>query len=203
LAYADVGLPVPLEVFTQYGLEFQRRFVPDVENRTVTALGRDADGFALTFEDGGVLNAHRVVVAVGIGHFAWLPPVLKGLSPAMVTHTSDHHALDKFANRKVAAIGAGASTIDVAALLHDSGAEPTLIARTQELHFQDPPPPLGEARPLSTRLRWPLSGIGKWLEVLFVRKLPLSFRAMPEPFRLKVVRTHLRAGALLVHQRRN
>jgi hypothetical protein len=29
LAYADVGLPVPLETFTQYGLEFQRRFVPN------------------------------------------------------------------------------------------------------------------------------------------------------------------------------
>jgi cation diffusion facilitator CzcD-associated flavoprotein CzcO len=191
LAYADVGLPVPLETFTQYGLEFQRRFVPDVENRTVTALEHDADGFKLTFDDGAVLKARRVVVAVGIGHFAWLPPVLKGVSPALVTHSSDHHALDKFASRKVAVIGGGASAIDVAALLHGVGAEPTLVARTQELHFQDPPPPLGEARPLSTRLRWPLSGIGNGWKSYLCAKLPLSFRVLPEPFRLNVVRTHL------------
>ena len=31
LPYADVGLPVRLETFTQYGLEFQRRFVAQVE----------------------------------------------------------------------------------------------------------------------------------------------------------------------------
>jgi hypothetical protein len=191
LPYADVGLPVPLETFTQYGLEFQRRFVPNVENRTVTALRRGAGGFMLTFEDGEVLNARRVVVAVGIGHFAWLPPVLEGFPPALVTHSSDHHALDKFADRKVAVIGAGASAIDIAALLHGVGAHPTLVARTDQLHFQDPPPPLGEARPLTTRLRWPVSGIGNGWKSYLCAELPLVFRVMPKPFRLNVVRTHL------------
>jgi thioredoxin reductase len=191
LPYADVGLPVPLETFTRYGLEFQRRFAPDVENRTVTVLRRDAGGFTLTFENGEILNARRVVVAVGIGHFAWLPPVLKGIPPALVTHSSDHHALDKFADREVAVIGAGASAIDVAALLHGVGAHPTLVARTDRLHFQDPPPPLGEARPLTTRLRWPVSGIGNGWKSYLCAELPLVFRAMPEAFRLNVVRTHL------------
>jgi Pyridine nucleotide-disulphide oxidoreductase len=191
LPYADVGLPVPLETFTRYGLEFQHRFVPDVENRTVTALRPDAGGFTLTFEDGAVLNARRVVVAVGIGHFAWLPPVLAGLPPALVTHSSDHHALDKFADLEIAVIGAGASAIDIAALLHGVGARPTLVARTDQLHFQDPPPPLGEARPLATRLRWPASGIGNGWKSYLCAELPLVFGALPESFRLGVVRTHL------------
>jgi hypothetical protein len=189
--YADVGLPVPLHTFTLYGLEFQRRFAPNVENRTVKALRRDAGGFTLTFEDGAVLSARRVVVAVGIGYFAWLPPVLAGISPALVTHSSDHHTLDRFADRKVAVIGAGASAIDVAALLRGVGARPTLVARTDELHFQDPPPPLGKARRLATRLRWPVSGIGNGWKSYLCAELPLLFRAMPESFRLKVVRTHL------------
>jgi thioredoxin reductase len=192
LPYADVGLPVPLDTFTQYGLEFQRRFVPNVENRTVAALRGDGTrGFTLTFDDGAVLGARRVVVAVGIGYFAWLPPVLEGISPALVTHSSDHHALDHFADREVAVIGAGASAIDVAALLHGVGARPTLVARTDQLHFQDPPPPLGEARPLTTRLRWPVSGIGNGWKSYLCAELPLLFRTMPESFRLKVVRTHL------------
>ena len=191
LPYADVGLPVPLETFTQYGLEFQRRFVPQVENRIVTALRRAAGGFTLTFEDGEVLSARRVVVAVGIGHFAWLPPVLERIAPALVTHSSDHHALDKFADREVAVIGAGASAIDIAALLRGVGAHPTLVARTEKLHFQDPPPPLGKARPLTTRLRWPISGIGNGWKSYLCAELPLVFRTMPESFRLNVVRTHL------------
>jgi len=191
LAYADVGLPVPLETFTQYGLEFQRRFVPDVENRTVMSLRHDGEGFKLVFEDGALLNARRVIVAVGIGYFAWLPPALQGMPPELVTHTSDHHALEKFADREVAVIGAGASAIDTAALLHGVGAHPTLVARTEQLHFQDPPPPLGEARPLATRLRWPVSGIGNGWKSYLCAELPLVFRAMPESFRLNVVRTHL------------
>src|SRR4051812_3455664 len=27
--YADIGIPVPLETFAAYGLEFQKRFVPE------------------------------------------------------------------------------------------------------------------------------------------------------------------------------
>jgi thioredoxin reductase len=154
-------------------------------------LRRAACGFTLTLEDGEDLNARRVVVAVGIGHFAWLPPILEGIPPALVTHSSDHHALDKFADREVAVIGAGASAIDIAALLRGVGAHPTLVARTDQLHFQDPPPALGEARPLSTRLRWPVSGIGNGWKSYLCAELPLVFRAMPEYFRLNVVRTHL------------
>jgi cation diffusion facilitator CzcD-associated flavoprotein CzcO len=162
-----------------------------VENRTVRDLRNDADGFKLTFEDGGVLSARRVVVAVGIGHFAWLPPMLEGMPAALVTHSSDHHALEKFADRDVAVIGAGASAVDIAALLHNVGARPTLVARTDELRFQDPPLPPGQSRPLATRLRWPVSGIGNGWKSYLCAELPLVFRTMPEPFRLKVVRTHL------------
>ena len=31
LGYADLGLPVPLAMFCEYGLAFQRRFVPTLE----------------------------------------------------------------------------------------------------------------------------------------------------------------------------
>ena len=34
LPYADVGLPVPIETFVAYGLEFQRRFVGRLEETT-------------------------------------------------------------------------------------------------------------------------------------------------------------------------
>jgi thioredoxin reductase len=188
IPYADIGLPVELETFTKYGLAFQNRFVPHVENRTVVGLTRQSGGFELSFADGGVIVARSVVVAVGIGHFAWLPPVLDGLPSDLVTHTSRHHGLEKFAGRDVAVIGAGASAIDVAALLQRAGGNATLIARVPELAFHEPP---DLNRSLKQRLRWPNTGLGNgWTSWLCVH-LPLAFRHLPDAKRLDIVRSHL------------
>jgi cation diffusion facilitator CzcD-associated flavoprotein CzcO len=189
IAYADVGLPVALETFCRYGIAFQERFVPGVENRVVSRLVRQSGAFELHFEDGGVVTARRVVVAVGIGHFAYLPPVLAGLPAELVSHSSHHHALDRFAGRDVAVVGGGASATDIAALLHAAGAHVTLVARAPQLAFQGPPNT--GRRSLKERLRWPRSGIGNgWKSVLCAR-LPLAFYRLPESVRLRTVRTHL------------
>ena len=64
LPYAHIGTPVPLETFIAYGLEFQQRFVPEVENEWVTSLQRSSAGFRITLRSGEVFGARRVVVAV-------------------------------------------------------------------------------------------------------------------------------------------
>src|SRR5208283_316064 len=69
IPYAKVGLPVPLEVFTSYGLEFQRRFVPKLENKLVNLLERFPAGFQIRLEDGEIVAARRVVLAIGLTHF--------------------------------------------------------------------------------------------------------------------------------------
>ena len=74
LPYADLGLPVPLETFTAYGLEFQKRFVPEVENKTIVSLHRSSPGFQIGLEDGEIVAARRVVIAVGLCYFAQVPP---------------------------------------------------------------------------------------------------------------------------------
>src|ERR1700722_7948077 len=48
LPYADVGVPVPIETFVAYGLEFQERFVSRLEETEVTSVTRVADSFELT-----------------------------------------------------------------------------------------------------------------------------------------------------------
>jgi glycine/D-amino acid oxidase-like deaminating enzyme len=73
LRYGDYGVPVPLEVFHDYGLAFQQRFVPDVEDTQVVGLDRSSDGYELRTATGEVLTARSVVLAVGISHFAHLP----------------------------------------------------------------------------------------------------------------------------------
>ena len=45
IPYAKIGLPVPLEVFASYGMEFQRRFVPELEGKLVSSLQRSRKAF--------------------------------------------------------------------------------------------------------------------------------------------------------------
>jgi cation diffusion facilitator CzcD-associated flavoprotein CzcO len=189
LPYADTGLPVPLETFASYGLEFQRRFVPEVENRLAVALRRRNGLFEIVFADGVVVHARKVVVAVGITHFGYVPPVLSDLPEELVTHSSRHSTLDHFKGREVAIVGAGASALDLAALLHQAGASVHVIARKPVIRFHDPPNP--GPRPPLQRMRFPMTGIGTGWKLVFYANAPGVFHHLPERFRLEAVRRTL------------
>jgi cation diffusion facilitator CzcD-associated flavoprotein CzcO len=189
LPYADVGLPVPLETFTAYGLEFQRRLVPEVENKAVVSVRRLSVGFEIRLDDGEAIAARKIVAAIGLSHFDYLPPVLSNLPEEFVTHSSKHSDLDAFKGREVAVVGAGASALDVAALLHKAGAAVHLVARKPAIRFHDPPrltPP-----PLLRRLRHPATGIGPGWKLVFFTRAPLLFHRLPERYRLDAVRRTL------------
>jgi cation diffusion facilitator CzcD-associated flavoprotein CzcO len=186
--YADVGVPVPIETFIAYGLEFQKRLVPDLESVNLTAIRSGADGFELRTDAGEDFRARRVVVAAGISYFAYLPPELAKLPPTFVSHSSRYSDLSGFRGRQVAVVGAGSSAVDVAALLHEAGAEVTLVARARSLVFHDP---TMEPRARLQRLVNPRSALGLGWRSLLCTDAPLVFHAMPAKFRLKVVSRHL------------
>jgi lysine/ornithine N-monooxygenase len=188
LPYADVGNPVPLETFVSYGLEFQRRHVPELEHHPVTRLCRAGQSFEVTLSTGETVRAQRVVVATGITHFGYLPLELEGYPPELVSHSSAHSRLDRFRGKTVAVIGAGSSAVDIAALLHEAGADVHLIARRSKIDFHDPPV---EPRPLIERIHAPRSGLGIGWRSRLCTDAPLLFHLMPEAFRLKVVKRHL------------
>src|ERR1043165_8877152 len=50
--YADRGVPIPLSAFTEYGLLFQQQMVPELEERLVVDVERQAGGFALRLDSG-------------------------------------------------------------------------------------------------------------------------------------------------------
>jgi len=188
LPYQDVGYPVPLETFIEYGLEFQHRLVPMLEETDVTHIMHDRDGFTLCTAQQETLRAKRVVLAVGITHFSYLPPVLAGLGPEFVSHSAAHRDMGAFRNRRVAIIGAGASAADIAALMHEAGAEVQLIARREAIEFHEPSV---EPRPWLQRLREPRSGLGIGWRSRLCTDAPLLFHAMPLRLRLRAVRRHL------------
>ncbi len=184
--YANIGLPVPLEVFAAYGLEFQRRYVPELEEKLVDLLQQVTAGFRLRLEDGECLIARRVVMAIGLIHFEYVPPMLVSLTEEFVTHSSRHRTLEQFGGREVVVVGAGASALDLAALLHQAGAHVQVIARKPSVHFHSPPEKLEPS--LLDQLHRPLTGIGPGWKLFLCANAPLLFRQMPMEFRLEKVK---------------
>lgn len=189
LPYADIGLPVPLDTFGAYGLEFQRRFAPKVEHKLVVSARRSAGGFQVQLDDGESFIAKNIVVAVGLTYFDYVPPILSGLPEEYVTHSSRHRTFDRFKGREVVVVGAGASALDIAALLHQEGIPVQVIARRNSIHFHAPPPISPPS--LLQRLRKPVTGIGPGWHLFLCTNAPLLFRLMPEKFRLEKVRNVL------------
>src|ERR1019366_2627764 len=157
LPYADSGLPVPLETFTAYGLEFQRRFVPELVDTLVVSLRRAGAHYEVRLETGEFVAARRVVVAVGLSYYEYVPPLLSVLPGTHLTHSARHRTVEHFRDREVIVVGAGASALDLAALLHQAGARVEVVARTPEIRFYDPP---SAFRSFIQRLRDPQTVIG-------------------------------------------
>jgi cation diffusion facilitator CzcD-associated flavoprotein CzcO len=186
IPYSDIGLPVPLDVFASYGLEFQRRFVPELETNLVTSLRRSVEGFQIGLDDGQHVSARRVVMAVGLTHYENMPSILAALPESFATHSARHNTVDQFSGREVAVVGAGASALDLAALLHQAGAKVQVVARRPVIRFHDPP---GNLKPsLIDRMRTPITGIGPGWILFWCANAPLFFRQMPQEFRFDKVK---------------
>ena len=113
--------------------------------------------FEIRLEDGEMVAARRLVMAVGLCHFERVPPLLSALPLEFVTHSSRHSTLDQFKGREVAIVGAGASALEYAALLHQAGAIVHVASRAPKIQFHDPPE---IPRPRWKRIRHPMTGIG-------------------------------------------
>ncbi|WP_263360070.1 NAD(P)-binding domain-containing protein [Acidicapsa ligni] len=188
LPYADVGIPVPCETFIAYGLEFQKRLVPTLEQTNIGSVKRIDGGFELQTTDGQTVRARKVIVAAGITHFRYLPPFLTDLPREYVSHSAQHHDLSIFAGQRVAVIGAGASAVDIAALLNEAGAKVELVARRKQIAFHAPSQ---EPRPLLQRIKNPRSGLGLGWRSRLCTDAPLLFHAMPRKLRVRAVQRHL------------
>jgi thioredoxin reductase len=189
-AYSDMGTPVRLETFSDYGLAFRDRMVPDLEEKLVTSVESGHEGYLLRLDTGETVTAKRVILAVGITHFGHLPANLQHLPSEFLSHSFQHSDPQSFRGRSVAVIGAGSSAIDLAGLLHEAGAEVQLVARDSVLKFHEKMP-MDKPRSFWQQLRSPLSGLGPGLSSRFFANFPNLFHHLPEPYRLETVRTFL------------
>ena len=129
------GIPVPLDRFVEYGKWYQEQAVPDVDRRQVLKIEADTGRFRLEIRDGDTVQAQRVIIAAGIGSFAWRPAEFKDLPPALVSHSSEHRDMSRFNGQTVLVIGGGQSALESAALIHESGGAVEVFARTRKVHW--------------------------------------------------------------------
>lgn len=187
-----VGAPVPLDVFLRYGRWFQETVVPRVDRREVRAIRPAGRGLRLSLADGEQVEADRVVVAAGIAAFANIPAAFRGLPSALVSHTSGHTDLGRFAGRRVLVVGGGQSALESAALLHEGGAGVEVVTRGPGVHWLGQRSWLRALGPVTTLLYAPPE-VGPPLLSQLVR-YPGSVQRLPAGSRHALDRRSIRAA---------
>ncbi len=197
--YADYGLPVPLATFVAYGDWFASKTAGGcIEETLVTGLaGRDGQ-FEVALADGRTALARRVVLAIGVEHFAYLPSELSGEQG--LSHSSALTQPAAYRGMRVAVIGRGQSALESAALLRENGADVQIITRSAAVTWNGPP--LLPGRPLRQRLREPEAGLGSGWATWFYSRHPGLYHHLPEQTRVHRARTALGpAGASWLRSR--
>ncbi len=179
--YSPIGLRVRGDVVAEYGQEFQRRYVGEVDEARILDIAKLRRGFRLTLDSGEQVLARKVVVATGLLSLRHVPETLAGLAPGMVSHSSAHNDLSKFSGRRVTVIGAGQSACELAALLNEQGAEVTMLTRRPLKWYE----PKNEDDPNVRRTAWqrarrPNFGLGPGWRTWFWSEMPYQFSYLPQ-----------------------
>jgi thioredoxin reductase len=183
--------PLPLQTFVDYGQWFQRQLISDLDQRDVAAIEVSGNGFRILLDDGISFLSKRVVIAAGIGPFQQIPEVFRSLPSAQVIHCYSGFEVRAFAGQRVAVIGAGQSSLESAALLHEAGAEVEVIARIAALRWIGQHPWLHRLGPISSMLYSKHdigpAGISRLVAAPnLVRRVPLEWR---DKIRTRAVRS--------------
>ncbi len=175
--------PCTMESYAEYGMWMQQRFVPHIEPAQVERVSLEGHRrFEVTLDTGERLRARNVVSATGLAGLAYTPEVLRGLGP-LASHTYDLDRYDRFAGKEVAVVGAGASAIEAAALVHEAGGRAQLLVREAEATFNTR---TARHRPLLDRVRSPMTVLGAGRKNWVLQELPYAFYFVPERRRVRM-----------------
>lgn len=185
---------VPADLFVDYGIWFAERNVPDVEPERVARVERTASGYAVHLTNSERIDTPHVVVASGLMDFGYVPATLRDAvdgqlgAESLVSHSSQHRDLSRFAGANVALIGAGQSALETAALLHEAGAHPLVLHRGTHVQWGDPPAVHPRAR---DQILHPPSVLGPGYSHLVLSRGAGAVRFLPASTRLMLVRNVL------------
>ena len=188
----DKVYPTPIEAYIAYGLWFQQRAVPDVDETYVSSIERDEHGFILTLADERIIRSQTVVMAIGLQYYALRPSAYAHFAPELVSHSVDHKDLSRFAGKTVIVVGGGQSATEGAALLNEAGAKVHIVVRRRILWLG---PDRSEGRTLWQQLKAPRARIAPGWKTLILERLPYLFSRFPQERKDRYMRSHHQASA--------
>lgn len=187
--------PLPLQGFLRYAEWFRERFVGDSDPADVVAIDRAAGLFRIVTATGGEVDAHMVVLAVGVTPFSYAPPPFADALGEGVEFATAGQTFERLRGRRVIVVGAGQGGLESAGLAARAGADVEILVRSAVRWFADREPTnlRGPLRSHLYRLAYPAIGYGPpVLNRIGVR--PDLFAALPGDLRTRINRRALRAG---------
>lgn len=186
--------PVPISVFLDYALWFQKNAVPDVDETYVTSVERQNERFVVTLEDGRVVQATSVVMAVGVYYFCKRPDEYSGFPKELVSHAFDHGDYSQFKGKRVLVIGGGQSAVEYSALLLEDG-EATDVHLVCRRSINWLARDRSDERSLWEQLSAPNSGIAPGWKNWVLEYIPYLFYRFPQVRKDRFMRSHFNAAA--------
>ncbi len=187
LDYVNRVGPVTRRRFVEYADWYAAQLAPDIRDETVTEVAPIDGGFRVSFADAAPVTTRQVVLATGVLPYQHLPAELAGLPAELISHTAQVADLSVFQGRKVVVVGAGQSSLETAALLHEAGVDVQVVARTPVLSWNQMNP---EHLSALGHIRRPIVPLCEGWKCAFWNT-PRAFRLLPEPYRLHKARTVL------------
>lgn len=186
MAYRPIGNPLPIADFLDYARWFQQQTRIEAVDATLIDLRQADNGFELALADGGVIRARRVILATGYLPFRRIPSALNGLPSELISHSSEHRDLARFARKDVTIVGCGQSALELAVMLDEQGVNVRVLARADRVAWGNAP---NLSRSMLRRLCYPDAGIGPGWRSVIVSELPNVFRRLPRQIRHDYVAT--------------
>lgn len=186
--------PVPMSLFLDYALWFQKNAVPDVDETYVSSIERQSGQFVVTLEDGRVLHTMAVVMAIGVYYYTKRPDEYSSLPRELVSHAFDHSDYQQFRGKRLLVIGGGQSAVEYAALLLEDGeaADVHLVAR-HAINWLERD--RSDERSLLEQIAAPNAGIAAGWRNWALEYLPYLFHRFPQPKKDWYIHSNYQAAA--------
>ncbi|GCE17393.1 NAD(P)-binding domain-containing protein [Dictyobacter kobayashii] len=186
--------PVPQKLFLDYAFWFQKNAVPNVDETYVTSVKRQNERFIVTLEDGRVLQATSVVMAIGVYYFCRRPEEFSGFSKELVSHAFDNGDYSNFKDKNILVLGGGQSAVEYSALLlEDGGAADVHLVARRPINWL--PRDRHDERSLWEKIQAPSAGIAPGWENWVLEYIPYLFHRFPQERKDRFIKSHYNAAA--------
>jgi lysine/ornithine N-monooxygenase len=187
--------PIPLQFFLRYADWFRTTYAGDLDPSDVARIEPAGSRYRVTTAEGTEVSADRVVIAVGVMPFAYVPPPLRELFGDRAGTAGTAGDAERHAGKRLLVIGGGQAGLESAGLAARAGADVELVTRSKIHWFADrePEKPRGPLAQRIYRLAYPAVGYGPPpLNRLVLH--PDLFAAVPYSVQRRLTRRLLRPG---------